>query len=419
MLKKKLIGPFRQLLTMDKLQIKGALPDDVLEIIEDAGIVIEGDFIERIDKFQVLFDEYQGIEIEKISGSYVALPGFIDPHTHICWAGNRAIDYAMRLAGKSYIEIAKAGGGIWDTVIKTRAASEQELSNITVYRANQLLKDGITTIEVKSGYGLTVDDELKMLRAISAADKITEADLFSTCLAAHICPKDFWGSSTDYLAMMAEQLLPKVKEEGLANRVDIFIEDSAFSPEEALDYLMEARKMGFEIVVHADQFTTGGSKIATEADAISADHLEASEENEIKLLASKNTIPVALPGASIGLADPFTPARRLLDAGASLAIGSDWNPGSAPMGDLLVQAAILSMQQKLNTAETLAAITCRAAAALDLKDRGVLKEGNLADIIAFRLEDYREILYNQGRVKPEMVIKKGIKISSRDKNIMT
>jgi imidazolonepropionase len=136
MLKKKLIGPFRQLLTMDKLQIKGALPDDVLEIIEDAGIVIEGDFIERIDKFQVLFDEYQGIEIEKISGSYVALPGFIDPHTHICWAGNRAIDYAMRLAGKSYIEIAKAGGGIWDTVIKTRAASEQELSNITVYRAN-------------------------------------------------------------------------------------------------------------------------------------------------------------------------------------------------------------------------------------------------------------------------------------------
>ena len=397
---------------MNNLPVKGALSDDRMEVVENAGILIEDDNIKTIGKFEKLVQQVQGENylIEKVEGTFIALPGLIDPHTHICWAGNRAGEYAMRLDGKSYIEIAQAGGGIFDTVEKTHEVSEQELTDITIRHAKRLLKDGVTTIEVKSGYGLSVDEELKMLRAIKEADKNTSADLIPTCLAAHICPKNFWGNSFDYLKLMSENLLPKVKKEELANRVDIFIEDSAFAPEEALDYLIDAKKLGFNLVVHADQFTTGGSKIAVVVNAISADHLEASEEPEIKALAKSNTIAIVLPGASIGLADPFAPARRLLDAGASLAIGSDWNPGSAPMGDLLIQASIISMHEKLNTTETLSAITNRAAAALDLKDRGILKEGNIADIIAFRLEDYREILYNQGRVKPEIVIKKGVRI---------
>ena len=396
---------------MDTLPIKGALKDEALEVIPDAGILIDGDCVLSVGPFnELLKDLDDNYKVEKLTGDFVAMPGLIDPHTHICWAGNRARDYAMRLDGKSYIDIAKAGGGIWDTVTHTREASLEKLAQTTLEHASALLADGVTTIEVKSGYGLTVDDELKMLRAIDLADKESPADLIATCLAAHICPKDFWGTSSDYLKMMIEKLLPQVKNEGLANRVDIFIEDSAFSPEEALDYLMDARQMGFEIVVHADQFTTGGSKIAVESDAISADHLEASGKEEIKVLAKANIVPVALPGASIGLADPFTPARELLDAGASLAIGSDWNPGSAPMGDLLISASILSMQQKLNTAETLAGITVRAAAALDLKDRGIIKENYLADIIAFPLSDYREILYYQGKIKPEIVYKKGKRV---------
>jgi imidazolonepropionase len=412
MIQRKLIGPFKQLLTMDRLPVKGALKDEQLEVIEQGGILIESDYISKIGLFDNLLKEIENtdFEVQKLVENYIALPGLIDPHTHICWAGNRSKDYAMRLDGKSYIEIAKAGGGIWDTVTKTRDATEEELTQITIDHANRMINDGVTTIEVKSGYGLTVDDELKMLRAINKANEACLADLLPTCLAAHICPKDFWGNSEDYLKSMVENLLPKVKDQGLANRIDIFIEDSAFAPEEALDYLIDARNMGFELAVHADQFTTGGSKIAIEADAVSADHLEASEEKEIEMLAKSNIIPVALPGASIGLADPFTPARKLLDSGASLAIGSDWNPGSAPMGDLLMQAAILSMQEKLNTAETLAAITCRSAAALDLKDRGVLKEGNIADIIGFKLDDYRDILYNQGKIKPELIIKKGKRI---------
>lgn len=412
MIKRKLIGPFHQLLTMNNMPIKGALKDQQLEVIEDAGILTEGDYLKKVGPYNLLKKEIEGHDysIEKLEKNYVVLPGFIDPHTHICWAGNRSKDYAMRLDGKSYIEIANTGGGIWDTVIKTREASEEELTEITIKRANELLQMGVTTIEVKSGYGLSVDDELKMLRAINEADRYTLANLIPTCLAAHICPKDFWGNSSDYLKTISAELLPKVKEQGLANRVDIFIEDSAFSPEDALDYLLDARQMGFELVVHADQFTTGGSKIAIQADAISADHLEASGTEEIKELATNNIIPVALPGASIGLADPFTPGRQLLESGASLAIGSDWNPGSAPMGDLLTQAAIFSMQQKLNTAETLAAITYRAAAALDLKDRGKLIEGNIADFILFNVDDYNEILYNQGRIKPAHVYKNGLRV---------
>lgn len=405
---KKIIGPFKQLLTMNHLPLKGALADEQLETISHAGILIEKGLIKETGNFETLIKQHKKTaEVEHINGTWIATPGFIDPHTHICWAGNRAHDYAMRLEGKSYIEIAKSGGGIWDTVTKTRQASLEELVRLILERAERHLSDGITTIEVKSGYGLTVDQELKILHAIALANKSTAADLVPTCLAAHICPKDFWGKSSDYLNMMLEQLLPEVMAKKLSKRVDIYLEDSAFSPEEGHNYLLEARRLGFDLTVHADQFTAGGSKIATQLMAMSADHLEASEEEEIRMLAESNTIAIALPGASIGLADPFAPARRLLDAGAGLAIGSDWNPGSAPMGDLLVQASLLGMYEKLNTAETLSAITFRAAAALGLTDRGILKTGSLADIAAFQLGDYKDILYNQGRIKPQMVWKKG------------
>lgn len=406
---KKLIGPFKQLLSLNNLPLKGALSDNNLTVIENAGIIVDKAHILQLGDFNTLktVAKKENYLIEHLEGNYIGMPGIIDAHTHICWAGNRAKDYAMRLDGKSYIEIAKNGGGIWDTVQQTRNASLEELTEITIKRANALLSQGTTTIEVKSGYGLSVDDELKILQAIRQANAHTLADLIPTCLAAHICPKDFWGNASDYLNTMAESLLPEVLKQNLAKRVDIFIEDSAFSAEDALDYLLDARQLGFDICVHADQFTCGGSSIAVKTEALSVDHLEASGAIEIDLIAKSNTIAIALPGASIGLADPFTPGRALLDAGASLAIASDWNPGSAPMGDLLTQAAIFSMHEKLNTCETLSAITYRAAAALNLNDRGVLKEGNIADFIAFELDDYADILYNQGRIKPSIIYKNG------------
>lgn len=408
----KLIGPFIQLLTMDKMDVKGPLLDDNLEIIEKAGIITDGDYIQETGDFEMLAEiaEKNNYKIEELHEPLVALPGFIDPHTHICWAGNRADDYSRRLQGKTYSEIAASGGGIWSTVKHTREAFINDLTKQLVVRAERHLYDGITTIEVKSGYGLTVEDEIKMLQAIKNADRRSVSELIPTCLAAHICPKDFNGSAKEYLEMVVRELLPKVYEKGLANRVDIYIDENAFTPHEAKDYLKEVQAMGFEITVHADQFSTGGSQVAVEADAVSADHLEKSGNQEFKLFAENNIIPVALPGSSIGLGISFTPARKLLDAGASLAIGSDWNPGSAPMGDLLLQACILGMYEKLTIAETLAAITFRAAAALDLKDRGIIKQGNVADFIAFNFSDYKEIIYNQGKVKPLKIWKNSIMV---------
>jgi len=305
------------------------------------------------------------------------------------------------------LEIAAAGGGIWDTVQHTRKASAEDLIALTLQRANRHLQEGITTIEVKSGYGLSVAEELKILRAIKRTNEQTAADLISTCLAAHILPKDYHGAHKDYLQEIAQQLFPAIIEEQLTNRIDAFIEEGAFSADQIIPYFTNAKEAGFHITVHADQFHPSGSAIAVQFDAVSADHLEASGEKEIKLLAQSTVVPVALPGASIGLGVAFAPARSLLDAGASLAIASDWNPGSAPMGDLLTQAAILGTFQKLSNAEVLAAITYRAAHSLQCNDRGRIKEGLLADFILFPTNNYQEILYHQGRLKPIQVWKRG------------
>ena len=409
MKKLKLIGPFKQLITMTGLPLKGALSDAQLVIIDDAGMLIEDGKIKTIGLFKNMAVDADNAttEITSLQGNHVCLPGFIDAHTHICFGGSRAKDYAMRNAGKTYLEIAKAGGGIWDTVTQTRKASTEELIKKTIKRSKQHLKNGVTTLEVKSGYGLSVSEELKMLRAIKTTNAQTPLDLVPTCLAAHMKPKDFLGTNTAYLEEISSTLFPILKEENLSHRIDAFIEESAFSKEEIRPYFKKAKEMGFDITVHADQFSTDGSAVAVEFGALSADHLEASTDKEIELLSKSNVIATALPGASIGLGCAFTPARKLLDAGCSVAIASDHNPGSAPMGDLLTQAAILQTFEKLSNAEVLAGITYRAAAALNLTDRGQLKEGLLADFVLFHTNDYNEILYNQGSFKPCMVFKNG------------
>ncbi|WP_373519892.1 imidazolonepropionase, partial [Pricia sp.] len=354
-----LIGPFKQIVPMTGLSQKGALSDSDLIVLEDAGILIEDGKIKSVGKFSDLKNEFKEVKLHELKGDHTCLPGFVDSHTHICFGGSRANDYALRNAGKTYLEIAKAGGGIWDTVTQTRKASKLDLVKNTVKRANRHLKNGTTTIEVKSGYGLSIDEEVKMLRAIQEADKRTSADLISTCLAAHMLPKDFEGNASEYLEEISTHLLPILKEEKLTDRIDAFVEESAFSATQIAPYFQKAQEMGFDITVHADQFSTGGSQVAVEFDAVSADHLEASTQTEIDLLARSTSIATALPGASLGLGCGFAPARKILDAGGALAIASDHNPGSAPMGDLLTQAAVLGAFEKLSNAEVLAGITVR------------------------------------------------------------
>lgn len=409
----KLTGPFSQILTMDGINMHGPVSDDQLVRIENGGILTKAGRIEDISNFEVLKNQYPDAIIERIDQERVLLPGFIDCHTHICFGGSRAKDYSLRIQGKSYLEIAKSGGGIWDSVQQTRKADIQKLEADIISRANRHLHEGVTTIEVKSGYGLDLEHEIKQLTAIKNANQRTRADLISTCLAAHLHPKDFDGDATAYLEFVCQTILPEIGRQKLSNRVDIFIEQSAFSVEEAIPYLNKAAAMGFDLTVHADQFSTGGLKAAIQVGAISADHLEASGEAEAKLLNQSPTVAVVLPGASLGLGMSYAPARLLLDNGACVAIASDWNPGSAPMGDLLMQAAVLSASEKLTTAEVFAALTFRAAKALNVLDKGVLTKGMVADMQSYPTADYRDILYYQGKLKPAEVWKDGTLVTKQ------
>jgi imidazolonepropionase len=406
------IGPFAQLITMRNLDTKGPIQDGQLEIIPNAGLIIQSGRVVEVDGFQKIRDKCKGqnIPIDLIDQPIVGFPALIDAHTHICFAGSRSTDYAKRVGGRTYLEIAKEGGGIWDTVQKTRQASQEELENGLLFRVNTLSKMGIATVEVKSGYGLNVKEELKMLQAIQNVASKVAIDLIPTCLPAHILPRDFDGTAKEYVHYLLQEFFPIVQQRKLSNRADIFVEETAFDLPEARLYLSELQKRGFDLTIHADQFGVGGSQLGVEFGARSVDHLEASGDKQIALLAQSDVIPVALPGASLGLGEPFAPARKLLDAGASLAIASDWNPGSAPMGNLLVQASILGAYEKLSIAETLAGLTFRAAAALGLNDRGKLERDQLADITAFPTHDYREIFYRQGQLLPSAFWKNGSRI---------
>lgn len=403
-----LIGPFSQLLPMDDLALAGPLKNEELTIIENGGIVTKDGKILQIGSYKSLQDAWKGrARLHVLEGDCVGLPGLIDAHTHICFGGSRAMDYAARNNGKTYQEIAAEGGGIWSTVKHTREASQEELTSITAMRMNRLLASGITTVEVKSGYGLGVKEELTILRAIKAASAAHAMTVVPTCLAAHIVPKDFSGGEKEYLDLILAELVPIVKQEQLATRFDIFTEENAFSIAGSLKYLKHLKREGFDLTVHGDQFSVGGSAVAIEVGARSVDHLEASGDAEIQALSKSSTVPVVLPGASIGLGIPFAPARKILDAGCALAIASDWNPGSGPQGDLLIQASLLGAYEKLSSAEVFAGITTRAAAALGLEDKGKLAPGTQADVTCFPIHDFREIFYQQGMLRPSQVFISG------------
>ena len=403
-----LIGPFIQIVTMDGLNEKGHIDNSSLQIEKNAGILIEKGIIQEIDNYNMLKNKARqiGYQIKELKKEMVLLPGFIDCHTHLCYAGSREKDYALRVEGKTYLEIATSGGGILDTVRHTREASLQELAESLQIRSNRQLNYGITTCEVKSGYGLTVKDELKMLQAINLVNNNNLIDLIPTCLAAHICPPEY-SIPEEYIKYVNKELLPEVIKQNLSKRVDIYIDKGAFGKYEAAIYIEKAKSLGFDVCIHADQFSVAGSKIASEFNALSADHLEESNEENLIDLSEKNVIGVVLPGASIGLGLPFAKAKKMLDHNMCVAISSDWNPGSAPMGDLLIQASVLSAYEKLSIAETLAGITIRAAKALKLNNRGKLAKGMLADMIAFDCTDYHYIFYLQGSLKPSIVWKNG------------
>jgi imidazolonepropionase len=405
-----IIGPFVQIITMNGLPLKGHILDDDIQIIPNAGIATKNGIIETIGPYE---------DIKKLEGHHhtlsypaIAVPGFIDSHTHICYAGTRVDEYALRLSGYTYEDISARGGGILNTVKATRQASQDELTHLMIPRIKHLLSLGITTCEVKSGYGLTLKDEIKMLKAIRDASQLQPVTLIPTFLGAHTKPPEFI-TEEDYLHFLQQAVLPVVKNEKLSHRVDIFLDKHAFSTDSAKEFLLAAKKMGFSLIIHADQLSHGGSRIAAEVKAISADHLEQSSQEDFVALGHANVFPIVLPGASLGLGMHFAQAHLMLDSGLPLVIASDWNPGSAPMGNLIAQASLLAIAEKINTTETLAAITTRAANALELYDRGILANGKRADITIYPTKDYRNILYYQGALTPSEVFIKGQQVYAK------
>ena len=388
---------------MANLPERGAISDNSLEIIDDGGVVIEDGKIIEVGDFLSL--SKNNLDVKEITYPCVLLPGFIDSHTHVCHYGNRSDEYAKRNSGISYQQILEEGGGIHNTMNSTSNSTDEQLTDDTLNRLKRHFQEGVLTCEVKSGYAPNLEDEVRMLRIINEIDSSNDIDLIPTCLAAHVTPKKY-ESSKKYLDSIVNDLLPIIKEENLSNRVDIFIEEKAFSITEASNFL-EKIKNDFYITAHANQFTSGGLKVGVDNGAVSVDHLEVITDQEIDYLSKSDTTGVVLPGCSLGLGIPFAPARKLLDYNCKVSIASDWNPGSAPMGDLLMQASLLGSTEKLSNAEVLAGITCRAANALSLEDRGSLENGKIADMIGFKTNDFRDILYNQGKLKPSFICKRG------------
>ena len=388
---------------MVNLPERGAISDNSLEIIDDGGVVIEDGKIIEVGDFLSL--SKNNLDVREITYPCVLLPGFIDSHTHVCHYGNRSDEYAKRNSGISYQQILEEGGGIHNTMNSTSNSTDEQLTDDTLNRLKRHFQEGVLTCEVKSGYAPNLEDEVRMLKIINEIDSSNDIDLIPTCLAAHVTPKKY-ESSKKYLDSIVNDLLPIIKEENLSNRVDIFIEEKAFSITEASNFL-EKIKNDFYITAHANQFTSGGLKVGVDNGAISVDHLEVITDQEIDYLSKSDTTGVVLPGCSLGLGIPFAPARKLLDYNCKVSIASDWNPGSAPMGDLLMQASLLGSTEKLSNAEVLAGITCRAANALSLEDRGSLENGKIADMIGFKTNDFRDILYNQGKLKPSFICKRG------------
>ena len=398
-----IIGPFSQILTFEQTALKGPLQVPDMGILENAGVRVDSGVIVEVGPFEALVKNNVSPQVMEISGSHVLMPGLVDCHTHMVWAGSRAADFERRNSGLSYQEILASGGGILDTVKWVGQATKGSLKEDLHERILRHQYDGVTTQEIKSGYGLDAENELKMLEVIHEVDREVKVDLIPTFLGAHVCPRDY--ERSDFLDYLLAEVAPKAKL--LANRADAFIEAEAFPVQIVQPYLTALKNLGFNLTLHADQFSSGGAALAIQMGAKSADHLEVTTSEDIALFGNSDTVAVVLPGASLGLGMAFAPTRALLDAGACLAIASDWNPGSAPSGDLLAQCGILAAYQKLTAAETFSGVTFRAARALGFTDRGRLAPQHLFDAIAFPTYDYREILYQQGTLKPDILWKKG------------
>jgi imidazolonepropionase len=347
----------------------------------------------------------------------VVMPGFVDPHTHLVWAGDRAAEFEMRLQGKTYMQIMAAGGGILSTVKATRTASLDELISQSQKRAQQAFRHGTTTMEAKSGYGLDIDTELKQLHAILRINQEGPIELAATFMGAHAIPPEFKEDPDGYVNFVCEQALPAVKTWWLEHArgqalpfVDVFCEQGAFDLNQTRRIFTAAKALGFPLKVHADEFENlGGASLAAEMGAVSADHLVKTSQADIQKLAASNAVAVSLPGTPFGLAqDDYTPAQKIIAIKGLLALATDLNPGTCWCESMQFIIALACRYMKLTPAQAIAASTINAAAAIQRENTiGSIEVGKQADLLVLSVDDYNHLGYRFGTNLVSNVIKKG------------
>lgn len=377
-------------------------------IIADAAVLVEDD---RIAWFGNRDDAPQSPDATRIDArGGTVVPGLIDCHTHVVYAGSRENEFEQRIAGASYIEILEAGGGIKSSVRMLRAASEDELVAQSLPRVRRMLECGVTTIEAKSGYGLSPEHELKTLRAIRRVAAETPAEMIGTYLAAHTIPPEFDGRPDAYLdTMLAPALLRQIVDEGLAEFADVFCERGAFDLAQSQRFLSECKQAGLAPKIHSEQITrTGATTMACELGAVSADHLECVNDDDIAALRRSGTIPVVLPGCSFFLGSQVAPARKLIDAGLPVALATDVNPGSCTIESLPLIMSMAATMLKMTPLESLVACSANAAAAVRRADRlGAIAVGHQADLVVLDVPNLNRWAYNVGVNPVAKVLKRG------------
>jgi imidazolonepropionase len=383
-----------------------------LHIIENGAVWLEDGYIQAVGKTEDLIQSYKGrfneATIINAQGKIV-LPGLIDPHTHVVYAGSREEEFQMRLNGASYMEILKNGGGILSTADKTRKVSEEQLYEESAIRLNHFLLHGVTTVEAKSGYGLDSETELKQLRVMKQLNENHSIDMISTFMGAHAVPNFYKGKEDQYIDMIIEEILPKVVEENLAEFNDVFCEKGVFTPMQSRRILEAGKVFGLLPKIHADEIEPyGGAELAAEVGAISADHLLKASEQGIHHMAEKGIVGVLLPGTAFFLMKEVANGRAMIDHGLAIAIATDCNPGSSPTTSLPFMMNLACLQMGLNPAEAITAATINAAHAINRgHEIGSIEVGKKADITILRVSNYLQLPYYYGMNHTDTVIKTG------------
>jgi imidazolonepropionase len=382
-----------------------------LGIICDGGMLIRDAKIDSVGPSDEIEQKSRGAEIVD-AGGRVVLPGFVDAHTHLVFAGNRLDDFERRARGETYEQISKAGGGIWSTVEKTRAASDDNLVVQAKRYADWFLRCGTTTIESKSGYGLTLEDEAKILRVMRSLHEQSPLEIVPTFLGAHAVPREM--GADEYIELVIDQMLPRIAREKLAEFCDVFCEHGYFDVGQSRRILTAARKLGLRLRIHADQLSnSGGAQLAAELKAATADHLEKTDEQGIAAMKSAGVQPVLLPGSVYALGSSDYPrAREMIEAGLAVVLATDFNPGSSPTASIPMILSLACTQMKISPPEAVTAVTINAAYSLNRGDKvGSLEPGKLANFSIFDCEDYRELAYWFGIPQTHSVYAKGDRVS--------